>query len=360
MMSSNNIFSSQHSKYTGAIAFVAVIDNTTEEHGIGTAFHVGDGVFITAKHVVENKTIDVIATTKRSFRITDDNSSQIATQSYINPQQFKLIDGPRFSDDEDAVDVAVFKVDLNGLELPRLTFDSTINFDINDNTFLLDDVLVIGYPPIPYTIMPIQITAVGQVNAVIDVRHSKYPHFIISSLARGGYSGGPVISETGKVIGIVTDSLVNNNNLTESGFMTILCSDAVVTEAQKHYDLKLNEHGFNLYFDSTVNIKLRNTTKSAGALNPRIPDVIISVTDIDPDACGSIECEDPELLKEAVKLLESLCTIEKLDNYTNENHFEFYSDSYGKTLRNAAFSLKEFFLEKGYIEISGVDSFEIK
>ncbi len=357
MLQKNN-FSSQYGKYAGAIAFISVIDKQTEEYGVGTAFHVGDGIFITAKHVVEGKIIDVIATTKRAFKIKDDNSYQVTTENYINPQHFSIIDGPKFSDDESAVDVAVFKVDLKGLELPRLIFDATINHNIDDNTFLLDDVLVIGYPPIPFTVMPIQIAAIGQVNAVIDVRHSKYPHFIISSLARGGYSGGPVISEEGKVIGIVTDSLVNNNNLTESGFMTILCSDAVVTEAQKHFGLKMREQGFNLYFDSTVEIKLRKTTNSPGALNPRIPDVIISVTDIDPDACGDIKCDDPNLLQDAVIFFESVCEIEKSEDYSNEKLFTFYSHSYGEVLRNAAFSLKDFFLKNGYVEISGVDSFE--
>ncbi|MDU8502447.1 hypothetical protein RYB01_25135 [Pseudomonas syringae] len=51
-------------KYCGAVAYIAVLDDS-ENEGIGSAFHVGEGIFVTAKHVVKGKKIKEIATTKR-------------------------------------------------------------------------------------------------------------------------------------------------------------------------------------------------------------------------------------------------------------------------------------------------------
>lgn len=350
-------FRLQHAKYSGAIAYLSVIDQKTEDYGVGTAFHVGDGIFVTAKHVVEGKRIDEIATTKRAYKIKDNDTYFIKTENFVNPQYLKLIDGPRYSLAEDAVDVAVFKVDLNGIELPRLVFDLSTNHDIDDNMYLLDTVLVIGYPPIPCTLMPIQISSLGQVNAVVDIRQSEHPHFIISSLARGGYSGGPVFEESGKVIGIVTDSLVHNNNATENGFMTVLCAEAVMTELQNHYPLNSSDVGVTINYDPSVEINLRSGKTTLAALNPRIPDAVISVIDIDPDACGHIYCEDSNLLMSAIALLESLCEVDKWEEYSNTNTYTFYSHSYGQELRQAAFALKSLFLNNGYVEMTEVDRF---
>jgi S1-C subfamily serine protease len=47
------------------MAYVAVRGKDGQE-GIGSAFHVGDGVFVTARHVVEEKAIREIATFART------------------------------------------------------------------------------------------------------------------------------------------------------------------------------------------------------------------------------------------------------------------------------------------------------
>ena len=46
--------------YASAVAFVSVVNNNGDE-SIGTAFHIGDGVFVTARHVVEDHKIVKIA-----------------------------------------------------------------------------------------------------------------------------------------------------------------------------------------------------------------------------------------------------------------------------------------------------------
>ncbi|MBB1480255.1 trypsin-like peptidase domain-containing protein [Pseudoalteromonas sp. SG41-2] len=346
----------KHVNSAGAIAFVSVEDEETQDCGIGTAFHVGDGIFVTAKHVVQGKRITEVATTKRIIKKYENDNHKVETKDYLQPQKLKIIDGPRYSIDG-SIDVAVFKVDIEGIFLPKLTFDSHTKHDIDDSSFLLDDVLTIGYPPIPFTIVPIQVASLGQVNAVVDVWHSKHPHFIVSSMARGGYSGGPTLCENGKVIGIVTESLVQNDNQTESGFMSVLCAEAVILEIKKYYDFDNEKHGVYWEFEQIVEIKLRNPKKDVGELNPQIPDVVIHVCDIDPDACGHIECDDPKLLLKAIKLIEDLCSVDRLNGDYNETVFEFYSHSYGETLQGAAYAVKNLFIENDYIEISAKDNF---
>jgi len=39
-------------------------------------------------------------------------------------------------------------------------------------------------------------------------RGPRHPHFIISPLPRGGFSGGPVITSYGALLGVMTTSLV--------------------------------------------------------------------------------------------------------------------------------------------------------
>jgi hypothetical protein len=58
---------------------------------------------------------------------------------------------------------------------------------------------------------------VGEVNAVIDRYDIPHPHFVLSYLPRGGFSGGPVFSEWGFLLGIVTASLTEGDQNIEDG-----------------------------------------------------------------------------------------------------------------------------------------------
>src|SRR5688572_17424393 len=53
-------------RYAGGVAYVAT-QRPDGTHAIGTAFHVGEGVFITARHVLEGATIREIGTTEWSY-----------------------------------------------------------------------------------------------------------------------------------------------------------------------------------------------------------------------------------------------------------------------------------------------------
>lgn len=98
-----SVYQETYVRAAGAIAFIAIVDANGDE-GIGSAFHIGDGIFVTARHVIDEVTIKEIATTK-SAHLSEETGGKPAP-----PRRFKIIDGPYYGPDE--LDVAVFRVDL--------------------------------------------------------------------------------------------------------------------------------------------------------------------------------------------------------------------------------------------------------
>jgi hypothetical protein len=92
-----------------------------------------------------------------------------------------------------------------------------------------------GYPPVPFTTEPFLVASLGEINALVTLRDRRHVHFVVSSMARGGFSGGPVLVAYNELnegsgtalLGIVTDSLVRNHGETETGFMTVLSIDPI-------------------------------------------------------------------------------------------------------------------------------------
>lgn len=82
----------------------------------------------------------------------------------------------------------------------------------------------------------------GEINALITLRDRKYVHFVVSSIARGGFSGGPVLvayNESNKksgtaLLGLVTDALVRDHGATETGFMTVLSVEPIYQCLEKN------------------------------------------------------------------------------------------------------------------------------
>ena len=76
---------------------------------------------------------------------------------------------------------------------------------------VLDEVLVMGYPPIPFTKDAYMVALKGEVNAVVE-DYSSIKHLVLSSTVRPGNSGGPVISQCGYLVGMVTQTTCNTNS----------------------------------------------------------------------------------------------------------------------------------------------------
>ena len=67
-----------------------------------------------------------------------------------------------------------------------------------------------GYPPVPFSKEPLLVSTLAEVNAVVDKYTGGHPHFIVSALARGGFSGGIALTEEGHTLGVITESLGQN------------------------------------------------------------------------------------------------------------------------------------------------------
>lgn len=225
-----------YEKYAVAMAYVAV-EQRDGTQGIGSAFHVGDGVFVTARHVVENNTVLEISTVIKSYIPVSDESEEATTTVVLGggekfrahtiwPTVLEIIKGPFFHENE-KIDIAVFQV--SGLDpfTPAIPLGCHLDDWLGIDDLVLSEVLVLGFPPIPFAKAPTLIAARGEVNGLIDVRHSPHVHFVVSAMARGGFSGGVVISGDDFILGVITQSLVMNNEPEQLGYMTVISVEPV-------------------------------------------------------------------------------------------------------------------------------------
>ena len=346
----------RYGKAAGAVAFVAVSDPKTKDAGIGTAFHIGNGIFVTARHVVDGKLITEIATTKRSRNIIGAHVPKEDQVSFSTPHRLTLLEGPKYPADE-SVDLAFFKVDVSSAGLPNLVMASLDEHYIDDNTCLLERVLIIGYPPIPLTTMPIQLAAAAEVNAVTNLRVSKHTHFIVSAMARGGYSGGPVLDRFGRVIGVVTDSLIKDFNAVETGYMAVLNISAVIEELRNHFDYDFLENDVWLEFGGLIDIKLILPDCQARELNGFAVNARINVYDNDPDTCVEIQCVNRALMMKAVEEFIAHAGGKVVEEISGDAYcgIEVYASP--GVLKEAALRAKDVFVAHGYIELSIKEEF---
>ncbi|MFU8778848.1 MAG: trypsin-like peptidase domain-containing protein [Roseovarius sp.] len=122
------------------MAFVTIIDGNGDE-GIGSAFHIGQGIFVTAWHVIEGAKIKGGATTKSALL------SEEAGGKTAPPRRLAIVDGPYFNPDD--LDVAVFRIDLGDAPLPAITVSQHTDASLGEDELVLSDILVIGYSTRP-------------------------------------------------------------------------------------------------------------------------------------------------------------------------------------------------------------------
>ena len=338
-----------YAQHAGAVAYVTVEDDYHDE-GIGSAFHIGDGIFVTAKHVIEDKKILEVATTKRieltQETIDDTKESEVII---IEPKVLNIIEGPFVNKNED---IAVFKVDLEKDFLPYVQLGSHTTHEITDNEFVLTNALVIGYPPIPFTTTPNQVVASGQVNAVIDVRHSGYVHFVLSTMARGGFSGGVALTVSGFALGLVTESLGTGESLVETGYMSILSIESAIELAVKHFDFDLKKHG--IYRDQDSLIEFKMVSESLRRLNSRLYNACVYVYDDDRDVYMEFVCDDQSLLHPAYEIFNSITPIHIVESMSKDNLLftQPSKNPPASVLVTAAEAVRDFFMSSDYHELS--------
>ena len=216
--------------YCGSVAYISSKDTHGVE-GIGTSFHVGNGVFVTARHVVEGRRIDEIGFDDDSIvRVLTENAR--LSRSPVLPT-ISMTSGPFFHSDIE-IDIACFT--LNITPASYVPLGGHLDDWLGQYELVLYRTLALGYPPIPLSRRPNLFASSGEINALVDLYSGvKHPHFLISSMARGGFSGGPVMVAYNEdnqdggtaLLGVVTQSLVQDQNATETGYFAVLTVEPV-------------------------------------------------------------------------------------------------------------------------------------
>ncbi len=234
----------QFSAYRGCVAYVETKDSSGDI-GIGTCFHVGEGVFVTARHVVENREITEIG--------FDDGMANLRLLE--KPENWgekshgavSILSGPFYHADS-SVDVACFKAEP--FPAKAIPLGGHLNDWLGQYELVLYRTLLMGYPPIPFSDRPALVASAGEINALIDKYTGGHPHFIVSSMARGGFSGGPVMvaynelnEETGTAaLGLVTESLAVEGQAAELGYMAVLTVEPIYECLEKNGVLPECQH----------------------------------------------------------------------------------------------------------------------
>lgn len=170
----------------GPSVMPVIVEKQDESDDVGTGFLIGNSsTFVTARHVVESM---------NSVRILSPSGSELRILSAKVPKD------PR-------IDLAVLLVD------PHATIGLLPLRCAKPN--LLDDVLCIGYPPIP-GFESVQISDVSEINSfvrsssgrVVGVGKSyldSQDYFMMNARVKGGNSGGPILNNTGHVVGVLSN-----------------------------------------------------------------------------------------------------------------------------------------------------------
>lgn len=190
-------------KYSRQVVGIEVQDQAGNL-GIGTAFHIGDGFLITAAHVLENQEIvSIIAEPGVTLSVVHSVTTAV--------------------DD----DLALLSTNYSfaGENVEGIQLGGHLD-DWIDDSFDLQTTLLMGYPRIPMTRSSMLVASKGEVNAIVDRFDRRGAHFILSSTARGGFSGGPVLWG-GALLGVITSSLYRQEAAFEPGYAAAVSIEVV-------------------------------------------------------------------------------------------------------------------------------------
>lgn len=173
------------------------INRSTGKEDIGTCYYIGNNRFVTAAHCV--KGLECF-----NLLLPDGSPLELISVSYANGK------------DTNDYDLAV--IEVSGIPIDIKAFQL-------DEPAVLDEVLTMGYPPIPGLdfvqvaetakvanfVSAKQIASVGEVTAEAGSYLTRMDYFVITARVKGGNSGGPVI-HNGRVVGTVVWIPFDNQN----------------------------------------------------------------------------------------------------------------------------------------------------
>jgi len=198
--------------FAPAVHYVAV-KKPDGSDGIGSCFHVGGGVFVTAKHVLEHNSVVSVG--------RESGWPDGAGNTYASSQVAQI------SLDPEGVDVAVFVVDSKSLP-PKVTLDATVD----EGVYWLDELLLLGFPPIPLSSEPVLVAASSEINSGVTtyLPGSPHPLLVVSAMARAGFSGGVAVHlKKTAALGVITESLVKNDEPPELGFFAVVPAASILS-----------------------------------------------------------------------------------------------------------------------------------
>lgn len=157
--------------FRGALAYIEV-EGPDGELGIGSCFHVGEGVFVTARHVVEDKTIREVRMTE-TFDVEPTPEESATVRAFttngpihnVNNGVIRIDAGPFFHEDS-RVDVAAFQAGPIDPRTPVIPLGTHLDSYMGLSSFVLTEAIVLGFPPIPMTFFPVLVGARAEVNAL--------------------------------------------------------------------------------------------------------------------------------------------------------------------------------------------------
>jgi hypothetical protein len=233
--------------YSQACAYIAV-QSGAGDHSIGTAFHIGEGYFATARHVVEGQTILEIGPHTDGYlreselripvdcsRSTMDLGDEVFPYHQLKHSAVSVIGEPHYHPDPN-IDVALLRLEGIDPNTPVIELPAFLDDAVGGHDFLLTDAIVFGYPPVAFSLGPNLVVTTAEVNAVVDTRLDRYIRFIVSTLPRGGFSGGPAYHQYGFALGLVTERLDRQGVENDTGFMAVLSSD-LIRDCMEHYGI---------------------------------------------------------------------------------------------------------------------------
>lgn len=165
-------------RYYPATAAIIVERNGDELIGSGSVVsHNGQTFMLTNKHVV-----DPAEGIKIKYYFLADNRFDAPSSALILSE---------------TDDLAAFSISLP---------ESHPRFFLGNVSFVLQEVILFGFPRIPRTKRPHLTAHSGEINATIETWDGEQL-FLISNYASPGSSGGPLIDYRGMLVGVVSDSL---------------------------------------------------------------------------------------------------------------------------------------------------------
>ena len=200
-------------RFAGSVAYVSV-ESPDGTNNMGTCFHIGDGIFITAKHVVEGNKVIKVSNTPVGIQSA---GGEGLTMNYILGHA-KAISGFYYHPEDNYDLCAFYTPDICCLGIPL----GPIIDDHFGNDLMLSSVVVMGFPRVYASREPVLVCVKGEVNAAISCYLQKQRVYVISCLARGGFSGGPVLATPNRCVGLITSSLLAGELPAELGFMAVV------------------------------------------------------------------------------------------------------------------------------------------